>query len=498
MDAQNQTQAGRRAPPLLGAKRRLRRKQDFDANYRAIFEASGCAMVVIDLDSIIQLANNRFIDLCDLTRDRIENKIKLTSLLDIEDRCEEIDSVPPSESQSSNAQFRERMSCLKRKDGSIPVHLSVRPIASTDLRVVSLTDVGSAVGAESHMLLHEHRSKSISEVTQEIVLVAEPNGSITLANSAALRAVGIPSLSTGWDHIYDWVSKNDYFRVREAIQHCLSGALSNKIIELEVLTATGNCRSIELSIVASPRRDKEPEILLIGRDVSDHKQIESQLRKDRSHLEQVLESADALIAFLDSDGRYTMINRRFADALGQKPEQIIGHKPEEFIPESTEISVRPRLQSMLEGKLVTFEEKITMPGLQTPHWYNGTFNPIFDSRGRVSAFVCVMLDITEQKEASDNRLQRERLDIARKLARTVAHEFRQPLTALRLISDLSQMNTDQTDFIARNFNKIPDLVEQMDDLVGRLIHVTNLQSKPYLHNMDILDLESTKGMNRKQ
>jgi PAS domain S-box-containing protein len=481
---------GERKTPRPGQSRNSRDTTFLGETYREIFEATGNATVVIDANTTIRLANRRFLELSGLEREEVEDRISWTRFVDHTDLKRMLAYHRARRSSTSEVPVEYDFSFIGKNGRRIPTHISIRMIPGTSLSVASLADLSKVVDARRELSYSEQRYRSLAQAAKEIILVTDSNGSITLANPAALSAVGVDSLSGDWMRVEGWVSPGDRDKMQNAIHDSLNGSSADGVIEVEMCTASGERKPIEVSVAAINRVGTNPEILVIARDISEHKQVETRLREERSRLEQVLESADAFIAFFDSEGRYTLINRRFAKALGREPQQVIGKKPEEFLPAELDASVRPRLKSVLEGNQVSFEEKLAMPGLTEPHWYSGTHNPIFDSRGRVSAFVTVMLDITEQKEASDIRLERERLDTASKLARTVAHEFRQPLTALRLISEIAMMRDGNTEFLMQNYSKIPDLVDRLNDLVTRMLYITNLQSKPYLQDMEIFDLDS--------
>lgn len=91
---------------------------------------------------------------------------------------------------------------------------------------------------------------------------------------------------------------------------------------------------------------------------------------------------------------------------------------------------------------------------------------------QVSGFCCyqgIIHDLTLRKQAENDMLIAERLSLTGKIARTIAHEVRNPLTNLNLALDQlrSEIPTDNEsaklygDIIERNANRIEQLVSEM-------------------------------------
>jgi PAS domain S-box-containing protein len=84
-------------------------------------------------------------------------------------------------------------------------------------------------------------------------------------------------------------------------------------------------------------------------------------------------------------------------------------------------------------------------------------------------FQCIVHDLTMRKQAEKDLLIAERLSLTGKLARTIAHEVRNPLTNLSLaldqlrreLPDNSESGTLYADIIERNSNRIEQLVGEM-------------------------------------
>ena len=79
------------------------------------------------------------------------------------------------------------------------------------------------------------------------------------------------------------------------------------------------------------------------------------------------------------------------------------------------------------------------------------------------------------------------MDTVHKLAGAVAHEFRQPLTALQTIAELSKSEANLEKDVLNI--TLPQEVAKINHLVTKLQSITSLEMKNYANNQEILDLK---------
>lgn len=96
----------------------------------------------------------------------------------------------------------------------------------------------------------------------------------------------------------------------------------------------------------------------------------------------------------------------------------------------------------------------------------------------------------QQRLAHARQLEQEhqKLLTAQRLARTIAHEFRQPLAGLQLVADLTKTPIppeQKLDFLER----VPRFVYRIDELVSKLLSLSSMRTIPYIGGIDILDLK---------
>ena len=112
-----------------------------EKTYRAIFENTGTAMMIIEEDKTISLINNRFEKLSGYTKDEIEGKIKWTIFVDQKD-LQRMVSYNNERWRSPDKAPSEYVFDFITRDSSVkPVQLSIGIIPGTKKAVVSLIDI---------------------------------------------------------------------------------------------------------------------------------------------------------------------------------------------------------------------------------------------------------------------------------------------------------------------------------------------------------------------
>ena len=124
------------------------------------------------------------------------------------------------------------------------------------------------------------------------------------------------------------------------------------------------------------------------------------LRESEEQLRLVTDNLPVLIAYLDSDRRYKFINETCERWYGCQCADIVGRLVSEIHVESEYEKCSPRIEDVLSGKEVTFEQVVTYPDgvMRNIHV---TYVPHIDQGGSVRGFFSLSQDITERKRAED-------------------------------------------------------------------------------------------------
>jgi two-component system, LuxR family, sensor kinase FixL len=203
-------------------------------------------------------------------------------------------------------------------------------------------------------------------------------------------------------------------------------------------------------------------------DISERKQAQEALEKQRAFLRQVIDIDPNFIFAKDREGRFTLVNQAVADAYGTTVDSLIGKTDADFNPNREEVEFFHRMDlEVMETLKERFipEERLT-DARGNVRWLQTVKRPILDSDGSAHQVLGASTDITQRRE-TELELQRQREELAHltrvstmgELAASLAHELNQPLTAI-----LSNAQAAQR-FLAAGPADAEELGEILKDIV---------------------------------
>lgn len=185
----------------------------------------------------------------------------------------------------------------------------------------------------------------------------------------------------------------------------------------------GSTFPIELS-VSEAEHDQTKLIVGLVRDISDRARTAEILQ----WLQLISDTAPINLGYLDTEPRYRYVNQGIENLYGLTQDEIVGKHVREIQGEDVYRRNLPRIEAVLRGEQVTFEQERRMSGGKG-QYYQSTYVPHFDDSGEVLGYYTVSIDITDRKRSEDNVQQ---------LNRTLEHRVEQRT------EELSQANEQLT------------------------------------------------------
>jgi PAS domain S-box-containing protein len=151
-----------------------------------------------------------------------------------------------------------------------------------------------------------------------------------------------------------------------------------------------------LAEVLTPQRDSAGQIIrLIGiaRDITERRQMEDQLRK----LSSAVEQSPAVILITDTQGKIEYVNPAFTAITGFTSEEAIGQMPRILKSgETPDEQYKDLWQTLSRGE--TWEgELLNRSKTGQLFWMRERISPLRDTEGRITHYLAVEEDITERK-----------------------------------------------------------------------------------------------------
>jgi diguanylate cyclase (GGDEF)-like protein/PAS domain S-box-containing protein len=135
-------------------------------------------------------------------------------------------------------------------------------------------------------------------------------------------------------------------------------------------------------------------------DLSARRRAEQALQLSESRLQAVLDSSHAVAYLKDREGRYVLVNRRWAELFGQTKASVVGRTDAELFPAEFAAAFRENdLQALAAGRATEFEEAVPFP--DGPRVYLSIKAPLCDERGRAYGTCGISTDITARKRMEE-------------------------------------------------------------------------------------------------
>ena len=210
-------------------------------------------------------------------------------------------------------------------------------------------------------------------------------------------------LGRPWDdivgrHVCDVLGNKIYDGICSRLDRALAGTAVN--FEMTIVLR-GEERIIYTSYV--PHTGKQGEIeglFALITDITERKRAEETVRLSEARLKAILAHAPAEISLKDPEGRYILVNRKFAKRYSLNEEEVKGKTPFGILPDDlAQYSLEHDREVLETGKAVVTDHSVpSMDGLRP--LLEVKF-PIFDADGAISAIGSIATDISELKRAEE-------------------------------------------------------------------------------------------------
>ena len=335
------------------------------------------------------------------------------------------------------------------------------------------------------------------EAAADGVVVLDDDGRILFVNNAAERITGFARDGLLGTSLVDLVPSMQVEALQEVVASVLAGT-NIEAFDLDLSTTSGVpiCVSVTTSTVLS----SSGAVILSFRDVTAQRSLETELTKTKDFLERLIDSTVDAIVAADIKGTVILFNQGAERIYGYSAANVVGSMPVwKLYPEGVAHQVMRMLRSVSYGGVGRLEqtrrEIVNRKGELVP--VNMTASIIYED-GQEVATVGIFSDLRERIRIEQRLLRaQEKLQMTEKqalvaeLAGAAAHELNQPLTSIIGYTQLIERQSEPEARHLRAVDVILGEAERMADIVKKIGRITRFETKEYVGQATILDLDKS-------
>ncbi|WIV67401.1 PAS domain S-box protein [Natrialbaceae archaeon AArc-T1-2] len=308
----------------------------------------------------------------------------------------------------------------------------------------------------------ERRLKSLVDAVEEYaIFMLDPDGHVVSWNEGAERIKGYDSSEILGEHFSTFYTDDD--RAASVPDRNLERASAEGAIEDEGwrVRADGSRFWADVTITAIRDEGEVQGYAKVTRDMTDQREREQQLQRERDLVERILEASPVGIAVVNADGSISRANERMAALLSLSPEAMSEYvagqrdmfdESGEFIP----VEDRPASRVFETGEPLYDREVLVDPPTGERTWLSINATPITDEEESPEQVVVTATDITDLKELAARRKQ-------------ALEEREKELEAIRIATDLLEPGEPPVDDLLEEFaTKLPQFFRHPDRTAARV------------------------------
>ncbi|HPI91520.1 MAG TPA: PAS domain S-box protein [Deltaproteobacteria bacterium] len=438
--------------------------------YRAIFETSGTAIVVIDDDTTILIANSNFEHFSGYHREEVESKMSWTAFFAEEDlaRMKTYHEQRRIDPASAPGQYECRFICRSGHKRDILLNIDVIP--GTGQSVASCIDITARKEIEGSLRQNEQNYRNILESIQEAYYEVDLWGNFTFFNPMAWRGLGYSEEQLKNMNFHAYMDEADAKKVFDTYHQVFLTGEPVTAMEFNAIMVTGERLPVEASV--SLRRDSSGNVVGfkgVVRDVRRRKESEKALRLSEERFRDLAELLPETVYEADLDGRITFVNKNGMEHIGFTEEDVRrGLNLNEVLHARELPRLKENLEKMYRGEKTGLSEYTIL------RKDGSTFSGLAHSapimrEGRAEGVRGFVVDITEKKKLEARLLHVQRMESIGTLAGGIAHDFNNLLMGILGNISLAVMEVDEGSVLQERLRNMEGYVKRASDLTRQLL-----------------------------
>jgi PAS domain S-box-containing protein len=318
------------------------------------------------------------------------------------------------------------------------------------------------------------------------VLATDQNALVTRINRVAERLTGWAeqeAIGRPIAEVFNIVNEKTRAPVDNPVARVLrDGVIVGLANHTALIARDGNERPIADSGAPILDENGNPQgAVLVFRDVTAEREAEEAVRQSEEKLRLMIASVrDYALYMLDPAGRVASWNPGAELIKGYRESEILGQHFSRFFPPEDVAGGKPQREldlALREGRFEGEGWRVRKDG--TRFWANVVITPIRDSDSGHAGFVKITRDLTERKNAEEERVRlaqtQEAIRLRDEFLSIASHELKTPLTALQLqLRAICTQVKPMGDALAKRIDRAMRIGGRLALLIEELLDVSRI------------------------
>ncbi|MBM4053365.1 MAG: PAS domain S-box protein [Planctomycetes bacterium] len=343
----------------------------------------------------------------------------------------------------------------------------------------------------SRIKTSEERYKMLFNYAADSMMMIDLNGKILTVNRREEEIIGYQMEELIGKYVFDFLTNSS----KRTVISLLSMAINKKVptTEIEVIKKDKQILVMELDIIVVRERNDIIYILAHFRDISERKNLELELKREKEKLDNIVSEIGADLLVIGRDKKIHWANKRLINnhPLGKN---IINHTCFDTFCNLQDDPVDcPSFKVFKTAKINQAERVVYNNSNNKKKFCNVISSPIFDKEGKVVQVLELIQDVTEKKREEERQknlqqqlIHSDRLISIGRLAAGVAHEINTPLA---IISGMTQGFLERkksfNNETIKEFKTIQKVTKRIEKIVNSLLELSHFEGNEQPRSVNI-------------
>jgi len=247
--------------------------------------------------------------------------------------------------------------------------------------------------------------------------------------------------------VFEFVHPDDIAKTESVLTKALSFAHADIKDEIRLQRADSSWRDFEVVVNNLLAEPSVAGIVITYRDITERKQAEAAIERERYQLRQIINNAPVAMAMFDTQMRYLNYSQKWLTLYGLEDQSLIGRSQYEVVPDIPE-TWKSNHQRALRGEALSSSEELWEREDGSKEYRRWALHPWYLANGNVGGIVIVAEGINELVEAREAAVEASRLKS--QFLANMSHEIRTPLNAVIGMTGLllnTELKPEQRGFV---------------------------------------------------